>query len=70
MVWQRAERRGRGTELEPAADSQDVAGQAFAHPVQLENEEKTQVRISLRNPDAFYQNKQGNPALALVSVSV
>ena len=41
----------------------------FHHSVQMENEEKTQIRISLRNPDAFQENKQGS-LLSAVSVSL
>lgn len=35
----------------------------------MENEEKTQLRISLRNPDALQENKQGS-LLSAVSVSL
>ena len=70
VVWQKGEQRGRRTRLDSAADSQHLSCQAFHHSVQLENEEKTQVRISQRNPDAFHENKQGHCPLALVSVSL
>lgn len=70
MVWQSAEQRARGTEFESAADSQHLSCQAFHHSIQPENEEKTQVRISQRNPDAFHENKHGGHPLALVSVSL
>lgn len=70
MVWQRAEQRGRGTKPESAADSWHLSCQAFHHSVQMENEEKTQIRFSLRNPDAFQEDIQGGPPLSLVSVSV
>lgn len=70
MVWHRAERRGRGTKPESAADSRHLSCQAFHHAVQLENEKKTQIRISLRNLDAFWENKQGRLPLPLVSVSL
>lgn len=70
VVWQKAEQRARGTELESAADSQHLSRQAFHHSVQPENEEKAQVRISQRNPDAFHENKHSSCPLALVSVSL
>lgn len=68
MVWQRAEQRGRGTKPESAADSWHLSCQAFHHSVQMENEEKTQIGISLRNPDAFQEDKQGSPPLSLLSL--
>lgn len=70
MVWQRAEQRGRGTKPEFAADSRHLSCQAFHHSVQMENEDKTQIRISLRNPDAFQENQQGSPPLPLVCFPV
>lgn len=70
VVWHRAEQRGRGTELESTADSYHLSCQAFHHSAQLENEEKTQVRISQSNPEAFHENKHGSHPLALASVSV
>ena len=57
-------------ELGSAAGSHHLSCQAFHHSAQLENEEKTQVGISLRDPDAFHKNKQGSVSPSLVSVSL
>ena len=52
--------RGQRDGLGSATDSHHLSCQALHHSVLLENEEKTQVRIALRNPDAFHKNKQGS----------
>lgn len=45
-----------------------TSGQELHGWVQLENREKTQVRLSLRNPDVLLENKQGSFPFSLWSL--
>lgn len=70
-MWSgREQGRGQRDGLGSATDSHHLSCQALHHSVLLENEEKTQVRIALRNPDAFHKNKQGSFSSSLVYVSL